>query len=187
MNGTKNVNNIMIIIALCSIGGIVFGGFLLYPKFQEFQDVNKRVESKQTKLEYKTKYFLNLQKTEVEIKEYQSELVKIDSALPNEPSVPSLFDFLQKNTSQSGLVINNMGSFTINVSSKYPGTKEVALGLSVSGSYESLKNFLSILENSSRMFDVESVSFNSAQNVQERNNQQTDTFVFILALKVYSY
>ncbi|MCX6760611.1 MAG: type 4a pilus biogenesis protein PilO [Candidatus Nealsonbacteria bacterium] len=187
MNGSKNVTNLMIIIAACSIGGIIFGGILLLPKFQDFQALNKIVEGKRNELTYRAEYFLELQKVEAQIKEYQPELAKIDVALPNEPSLPSLFDFLQISTSQSGLVISNMGNFTVSESSKYPGLKEVSLSLDVSGPYESLKNFLSTLEKSSRLIDVGSVSFSASKNDQGTKNQPKDIFAFRLAIKVYSY
>lgn len=185
MNGSKNVNNIMIIIAICSVGGIIFGVNLLLPKFQEFQSQNKVLENKKNELLYKEEYFSKLQNVETQIKEYQAELDKIDVALPNYPSLPSFFDFLQTNTSQSGLVISDMGNFSVS-NSKYSGLKEVSLKLDVSGPYESLKNFLSILEKSSRVIDVESISF-KASDAEETKSQPEDIFVFSLSLKVYSY
>lgn len=187
MNGSKNITNVMIIIAVCSIGGIIFGGTLLLPKFQEFQVENKELEGKNNKLAYQQEYFLKLQNVETEIKKYQPELAKIDVALPNDPSMPSLFDYFQKITSQSGLVVNSMGNFTVSNSSQYPGLKEVGLSLDVSGPYESLKNFLTVLEKSSRLIDVERISFGSSAGGQGVKNQPQDIFVFGLAIKVYSY
>lgn len=184
MNGSKNVNNIMIIIAICSIGGIIFGGSLLLPKFQEFQTINKTLEGKRNEFKYREEYFLRLKDVEAQVNQYQTELAKIDVALPNDPSLPSLFDFFQKTTAQSGLVISDMGNFSVSNSSKYPGLKEVNLKLDVSGPYESLKNFFSVLEKSSRLIDIEGISFAAPK---EGQSQQMGIFIFSLKIKVYSY
>jgi len=187
MSGSKNVTNVMIIIVVCSIGGIIFSGNILLSKVKELQAVNKTVEGMKNELKNREQYFLKLQDVKNQIKEYQPEIAKIDVALPDEPSVPSLFYFLQKSTAQSGLVINSMGGFSVSGSSRYPGLKEVSLSLGVAGSYGSIKNFLSVLADSSRLIDVESVSFGAPKEDKEKKNQPKDIFDFSLAIKVYSY
>jgi len=177
----------MIIIAICSIGGIIFGGMRLVPDFQTLQNLNKKIEGQRSVLNYRIEYFKKLQDVKAQIEQYQPELDKIDVALPDDPSMPSIFDYLQRNCSQSGLVINSMGSFSIASSAKYPSLKEVSLALGVSGPYESLKNFLSVLEHSSRLIDVESVSFGAPEEKQGASNQPKDIFSFSLNIKVYSY
>jgi Tfp pilus assembly protein PilO len=187
MNGSKNITNLMIIIAICSIGGIIFGARLLFPKFQEFQTINKAIEVQKKDLENKQQYIVKLKDVEAQVKEYQSEIAKIDIALPNEPSVPSIFDFLQKVISQSGLVASGMGGFSVTDSVNYPGLKEINMTFSVAGSYESFKNFINILERSSRMIDVGLISFSGSAVDQEAKNQSKDMFSFGLTIKVHSY
>jgi len=187
MSGSKNVSNIMIIIAICSIGGIIFGGNILLPKYQDFQDLNKEIKGKERVLQYKEEYYRNLQAVETDIRKYEPELAKIDIALPDDPSIPSLFDFLQRSCSQSGLVINSMGSFSIAASSRYTGLQDVSLSLGVSGPYESLKNLLNVLEKTSRLMDVESISFSPLADEQGSKSQSKDLFGYQLAIKVYSY
>lgn len=186
MSASKNISTIMIIIAVCSIGGIIFGGYLLVPKFQEFQAQNDLLESKRNELKYREEYFLKLQAVETQIKEYKPEIEKISVALPNDPSLPSLFDYLQRTCSQSGLVVNDMGNFTVSNSSKHAGLKEISIKIGVSGPYESLKAFISVLEKSSRLIDVEGVSFGVLDS-QEQGGRSLDIFPFSISLKVYSY
>lgn len=183
----RNINYILIIIVVCFIGVVIFGSNLLLPKFQEFRNLSKKIEEKRNEIKYKQEYFANLTETKTELGKYQAELSKIDSALPNDSFLPTLFNYLQKTTSQSGLVLKNLGSFTVSSSEKYPGIKEITLNLGVSGPYPSFKNFLSTLEKSTRMIEIENISFSNSQERQTATTTTEDIFNFNLAIKAYSY
>lgn len=174
----------MIIVIVCSLGGTAFGATLLMPKFQELQDSNKMIEARKNEIEYRQEYFLKLTETSVKLKEYEMELSKIDTSLPDEPSIPSLFDFLQKTTSQSGMVLNDLGSFAVSPSSQHPGLKEINLRIDVSGPYSSFKTFLSVLEKTARLIDVSGISFSVSAEDQEKSGNVID---FSLSLKTHSY
>jgi len=190
MNRFKYLNYILVVIIVCFIGVIIFGSNFLLPKFQEFSGLRQRVEEKRNEIKYKQEYFSNLTETKTELKKYEAELSKIDSALPDDSFMPSLFNYLQKSSSQSGLVLKDMGTFNISQSEKAPNLKEITLSLGVSGPYSSFKSFLSNLEKSTRMIEVESVSFSASQEQQtleEGKQKEKDVFNFNLILKVYSY
>jgi Tfp pilus assembly protein PilO len=188
----RNINYILIIIVVCFIGVVIFGSNLLLPKFQELKDLNKRIEEKRNEIKYREEYFAKLTEVKNELEKYKEELSKIDSALPNDSFLPTLFSYLQKTIPQSGLVLKDLGSFTVSPSEKYPDIKEITLNLGVSGPYSSFKNFLSTLEKSTRMIEIESISFSNSQEQQAAVATTTitttkDIFNFNLAIKAYSY
>ncbi|MFC1663727.1 type 4a pilus biogenesis protein PilO [Patescibacteria group bacterium] len=168
-----------IIIAICLFVALALGAGLLWPNYQDLKILQKKIEEKGIELQYKEEYFSELKKTSEALKEYSQKLLKIDAALPASPDLPSLFDFLQKASSQSGLVLNEIKIVSTNSFNKDLNVQETSLFLSLSGSYSALKDFLLNLQNSARLIEVESISFLSPE--------KGETFFFNLKIKIYSY
>ncbi len=164
------------IIIICFLSTIVLGAFLLYPKYQNFVVFEKQVKAKENELQSKQEYLSNLSENSEQLKKYQEKLLVIDAALPSTLSLPSLFDLLQKIASQNGLIVKDMNSSYV---TNPEGIQEVRVDLKVVGLYSSFKSFISVLEKSARMIEIESFSFSTPQ--------QGEIFDFILTMKTYSY
>jgi len=171
--------NRFIIIIVCLCFTVVFGVGILYPKYTELRILRKEIEEKRTDLKSREEHFLDLAKTSEKLKEYTDALSKIDSALPLDPNLPALFGFLQKVSSENGLILKEIKPFSIASSGEVPGIQETHLALSVSGSYPAFKNFLSVLQKTSRLIEAESVNFSSPE--------EGESFFFNLRIKVHSY
>jgi len=160
---------------------------VLWPKFQEIQGVKENIEAKEAEIKTAEEYFSDLEKTKTKLEEYQTEIAKIDSALPDDPSVPTFFDFLQKVSSQSGLILERLSSFVTAPSTNFPGFQETVFSFDVRGSYSSLKNFVSVLEKSARLIEMENIAFASAVKSEINPPKEKDLFTFSLRVRVYSY
>jgi len=182
------VKNPLLISGIFLIISLVFGLTLVWPKYQDFIDLRKKIEGKKIELKTQANYFEDLQKISKELKKYQSQISKIDSALPEKISLPEVLNFLQKISSQSGLLLKNISPTKIALEVekpkeeeikiiKGPGIKETKINLSLTGDYPSFKNFLSLLEKSARLFEIESISLSSDK----------EGLNFDLKIKVYSY
>ena len=158
---------------------LAMGIGLIWPKYQELKFSEQRNEEKRAEIAGKEEYFQDLKKAAEALKNYQNQLSKIDSALPPDPGLEVLFNFLQKASSQSGLVLTDIKSPVTSKVADLEGLKETELSLVVSGAYTSFKNFLSVLEMTARLIEVESISFSSS----EKEGLQK----FNLKIKVYSY
>lgn len=169
-----------IAIAICLFITLVLVIVLVFPKYQDFKFLQKEISQKETELQYNKEYFLNLSNLSEELKKYSDNLSKIDFALPSGPSIPILFDFLQKTSSQNGLILKRIGEVTTIPFKEKITVKEYQLALSLSGSYSSFKSFLSSLEKSARLIEVESISFASPKSKEE-------PFSFSLKIKFHSY
>jgi Tfp pilus assembly protein PilO len=151
--------------------------FLVFPQYQNLSSLKERVADFETALKNQEDYFQRLKKTASDLERYKDSLLKIDSALPSNPSLPELFNFIQKLCSQSGLALSKIGS--ISTTPLPQGQlKETRTEITVSGSYSDFKNFLSALEKSARLIEVENISFAS---------QEKDPLAFSLKIKIYSY
>lgn len=151
--------------------------FWVLPQYQNMVAIQKVVADFETAKKEQENYFEELRRTARELERAQEILSKIDSALPSNPSLPELFNFLHKLSTQCGLVFSQISSITTN-SLPDSELKATEIGIVLSGNYADLKKFLSGLENSSRLIEVENISFSSSEK---------EPFQFNLKIKVYSY
>lgn len=165
---------------------------MIWPKYQESEALRLKIEEKETEIRYLEAYFSNLNQLSQELEGYEVQLSKIGFALPSDSSLAliSLINFLQKASSQNGLIFKELGSFSIispKTLTETPGLpetkppseiKEIHLSFEVAGSYSALKNFLHTLEKSARLIEVENISF-----VYE----EVEIFSFNFEIKTYSY
>lgn len=172
---SKPVINI-VFIALALIFGIIF----VLPKYQELDRLWQNIGREEEELSKRKEDLQDLRNTAEELKSYQDQLAKINFALPPDPDLPALFDFLQKAASQSGLFLKSISHSATQPSSEIKGLEETSISLELSGSYLSLKNFISnYLEVTSRLIETESIAFSSNPEEGPRD--------FSLTIKVYSY
>lgn len=158
---------------------ILLAVLVLWPKFQELEIVRGNIEEKKAELQAKEEYVLRLDELKVKLKEHQEEISKINTALPVNPSLPSLFNYLQKTSSESGLILMDISPSAISPSKDLTGFREAVFSIKVSGSYSSLKNFLSALEKSARLIEVENLSLSLGGGGESP--------AFNLRLKTFSY
>jgi Tfp pilus assembly protein PilO len=177
---TKTTN--IIITFLISILMLVF---LVLPKYQAFSQKRQVTFQKQMELRGQKQYQNELQSLSEELKKYSAELEKIDSALPSKFSLLSFLNYLQKITSESGLILKSYsyssGSSPAAKEAKTKGSeiKEMYVDLNVSGSFNSFKSLLSVFERSPKFIEIEKISFSSSEK-----GEATD---FNIGIKLYSY
>ena len=172
-------NPILVVIIACFLLAVIFGAVVLWPKFQEIERIEGDIAWKERELQRQEVYFSGLRETKDELRRYQEQLTKIDSALPDDPSLPSLFNFLQKISSESGLILVEIGPAIVSFLEEKPEIKETKFSLELAGSYPSFKVFLARLEKSARIIEIEEVVFSSPED--------GELFTFNLRIKVHSY
>jgi Tfp pilus assembly protein PilO len=134
-----------------------------------------KAQALQKREEYKNleNYYQQLREIFEKLKNYQDSLSKIDFALPENPSIPEFFNFIQKLASLSGLSLSKIDSSLISEEE----LKEWKINLSLKGDYNSFKNFLSSLEKSARFIEIDKISFSGENGI----------FDFNLELKIRGY
>jgi len=186
--------------------------YLVIPNYSSFLKLQKQITQRQLEVKEKQEYISNIKKIKADIEKYQEFLDKIENSLPQDISLASLLNYFQDKASSSGLVMDNMALSTDGMNNAgatseqdEPDTqnnakiKETAFRVNVSGSFESFRNFLVLLEKSSRLIEVQSITFDSGEGGQSNeqggvvevlsNESDTDelSFQFNLLVKVYSY
>lgn len=157
---------------------IILGTFFTWPQYQSVRGLGIEIREKNQELQSKEEYFSKVKDVSKQLEEYQEEVLKIDSSLPSDPSLPSLFNFLDKTAAESGMILVQVGGFSISPSRTKNGLKEILADISVSGDYESFKNFTTALENTSRIIELENINFAYSEK---------EPLLFRLKIKAYSY
>lgn len=153
----------------------------MWPTFQELKTKQQQLAVKIIELENKEAYLLRLNQAKASLEEHKEELVNVFTALPQDPSLPSLFNYLQQNASESGLILEGISFSATSASEDFPGLKETSFSIKIVGSYSSFKHFVSLLERSARLIATESISFS-----YKEDEESEESFSFDLNMKVYS-
>jgi len=133
---------------------------------------------RQKRLEYQTleQYFQEIENILEKLSEYSEEISKIDTALPEDPSLPHLFDFLYRASMLSGVLLESVD----NPSLKTEGDlKKWTTTLTLKGEYSSFKDFISVIEKSARLIKVENISITQTK--------ETPSLSFKVTISVFSY
>ena len=182
---------ILLIIALI----LIF--LFIIPKYQESGDLQANLAQKQAEYDGQSDYYMKIFELLKSIRDRKDALGKINSALPSDISFASLIYFLQEKGVENGLAVKSI-IFSQNSPETYrqvlpaesdKRVKNIMFNINLSGSYQSLKNFLSSLEKSVRLFQIDAISFISTQSLQgtKKSQNQLQIHDFNLEVKTYTY
>lgn len=166
------------------------------PKLQEFRDLKLNLAKKQAEYDGESSYYDRIRQVLSDVKSRKESLEKISSALPSDFSLASIIYFLQEKVAENGLILKSAiflqaapDAYGANISEEpAKQIKSASFNVDLTSNYQGLKNFLYSLENSARLFEVETISFQSSQssgNINIINGSQT--YSFRLLLKTYTY
>ena len=172
---SKSIIGTIIIFLLLILGTI----FFLWPKYQAFNNLKFEIKERKTELENKEKYFSELNNISSKLKDYSVEFSKIDSALATNAVAPEVINFLAQKSSQNGLILEKVDLGKISPMTKDSKIQMYPFNLSLSGFYPALRNFLSSLQQSAKLIEVDSVKFSEAE--------KGGIFSFDLKITTYSY
>jgi len=172
----------IIIITAGVLVSIIVGVFLFWPKYQEFNSLQNQFAQKEDQLENQNRYMDQLSVIERKIDEKQELVNKVNNALPVGPDIPSLLNFLQEMSTETGMSLEGASWQEVSVSRKEDKERfeEYSLNLELSGSYFAFINFLYSLEKSSRLINVVESEFSIP-------SEENEPIPFDILLKVYSY
>ena len=170
---------ITIVIILVVISLLTF--FLVVPEYNKFQDLQSQLGEKQAEYVAQHDYYSAIDKIYYDLQSRKDDIGKIDNALTSDPTLGTTTYFLQQAAKDNGLIIKDLflsKTSQSNSSNNSSATKEIIFSVDLLGNYPSLEGFIISLENSSRIFEITSISFNS---------KTQPPYSFSLQIKTYSY
>ncbi|MCH8987031.1 type 4a pilus biogenesis protein PilO, partial [Patescibacteria group bacterium] len=136
------------------------------------------LQEREQELENKEIYFADLTKVKADLGKLQEPFSKVEAALPLDPQLPALYDFLQTAAAFSGMSVRSI-SVSVQDQTQALLMRTIPVTLELTGSYGALKELISRLNSASRMALVQSVNISSGQEVGR--------FSVTLQLHTYSY
>jgi len=152
---------------------------LVLPAYNDLNDLNNQIFEKETSLQSQQEYFWELEDIAKRVEGQEESFEKIRSAIPNGSNLANLMNYFQRSASKAGVSMENVSPALI-VSTQEKKVHASRVNLVIIGEYPAFKNFLSIIEKSSRLIEIESIGFQSP-------NEQGDPFSFNISTKVYYY
>jgi len=181
MQTSNGVNKTIIIVAGVLIA-LVLVLVLVWPQYQKLQALKLDIRNRQADLLSQETYFSQIKEIATQLQSYPDALAKISSALPQDPSLAALVNFLQVDSAQTGLILKKivLGGTTLPSENQRLMT-ETRLVIQVSGSYTAFKDFLALVENSARLIKVDNLSI----EIPTKDSKESPTFT--LDLRTTSY
>lgn len=172
-----------IIILICLFSALFVGLVFVWPKYQEYIKTRHNLANKEEFLKNNSQYFKKIREMFSRLEQDKELAAKVVAAIPSLPDYDKLIGYFEKTTAENGLIISK-----INISEpkefkeieEIKKIKEIKIFLNLVGTYASFNNFLSKIEKSARLFEVEEISFTAPQ-------KGLNLFSFEVKLRVYSY
>ncbi len=155
--------------------------FLVVPEYNTFMDLQAQLGEKESEYVAQHDYYSAVDKIYYDLQSRQDDVKKIDDALPEDPTLGNTIYFLQQTAKANNLIVKDLflsKSSPNAVSSSVGSTKSIVFSMDILGDYPSLEGFMISLEKSSRIFEITSISFDSASK---------PPYSFSLQIKTYSY
>lgn len=153
--------------------------FLLLPEYNTFQTLQMQLGEKRAEYAAQVDYYAAIAATYASLQQHQDDIKKIDDALPQDPGLGKLIYFLQTAAKDNSLIVKDLflsnSSLVNSGANTTSSVKDMIFSIDLSGNYQSLEGFIVSLENSSRIFEVTSISFASASGPPYNFNLQIKT------------
>ncbi len=161
----RNVVLNYIIPLVCVVSAVLVGLLYVYPKYKALPELNAQIEGKTALASSLDAKLLNL-KNIIDFKEVITEnSALVDDVLPSEAKVPQLLTQIDTMAKESGLEVTRLSySYQGDTGTTTGGEKAVVsdvsqkyitINLSVEGTYSQIQAFMSLLETSARLVQVD--------------------------------
>ena len=170
--------NRTLLIGILLFSGIALGIFLTWPKYQDVQQLSFELQERVQELANKETYFRELAKIQADLVGLKESFSKVEAALPLDPQLPVLYDFLQTTAAFSGMSVRNI-SASVQKQAQPLLMRTIPVTLDLTGSFDAVKELISRLNTASRMVVLQSLSISEGQDFERFN--------VTLQLHAYSY
>jgi len=177
-----------IIIAFILFITVLLAYFLVFPAYQKFKELQTDLGIKQAEYDAQFEYYSAITQTYYDLKGYEEDIKKVDSALPSDPSFGRLVYYFQEQSTKNGLMLKSLFLAKASSSNSKNSEKDLAFSLTLLGNYSALENFLASLEKSAKLFEVTTISFGAGDISNEEMKFSTQNiFTYNLQINTHTY
>jgi len=154
--------------------------WMILPNRTILNEQKKKQEIKTLEKQTIESYFQNLKKLNEESQNYQKEISKVDSAIPQDISLHSFAYFLQKTASVNGLIVRKINLGQQTKIKENPNMSFADVGIDFLGNYLSFKKFFDEIEKSSRFIEIQEFKISSGGEAKKDQGLE-------ITVRIYSY
>ncbi len=142
------------------IASIIFaaGAFaffvLVLPEFTSIRNARAALQIRQTLIEEKNAELKNVAELNGQYKARQADIDKITTFMPEQKRVDQIVSSIQQIANQAGLNLADMTTAAAAETGEAAGYKKIFVSFNVVGQYPSFVNFLKLLEQNLRLYDI---------------------------------
>lgn len=183
------INKPILIVVVFVINLVAIFLFVI-PKYEDSSHLDRVLAARQSEYENQSQYRLKLSSALRDLQVREDIVQKVDEALPSNPSLAEIIHFLNKKATENSLSVINI-TLSHRAAATELGTsasiKDISFMVNLTGSYLDLKRFLSSLEKSTRLLQVQTISLVPTSRTQVVGQQVLKNYNFSLEIKTYSY
>jgi len=176
-----------IIIALILLFILILIFVFVAPEYKKFKSLQENLGIKTAEYNAEFDYYSTISQNYAELKSRSDEVKKIDSALPTDPSLGKLTYFFQEQTARSGLILKSLFLTKTSNSANENTLKEITFSLNIVGNYLSLKDFISYIESSAKIFEIKNINFGSQDMSEGAVLQFKSQSVYSFSMQITTY
>lgn len=142
------------------IASIVFaaGAFaffvLVLPEFTSIENARAALQARQALIEEKNAELKNVAELNEQYKARQAGIDKITTFMPEQKRIDQIVSSIQQISSQTGLNLTDITTAGAAETGEATGYKKIFVSFNVVGQYPSFVNFLKLLEQNLRLYDI---------------------------------
>ena len=159
----------------------------IVPKYQQSHNLEVTLANKQAEYEGKSDYYGKISDLILQIENKGSVLQKIQAALPSGFSIAPLTYFFEKNAQKHGIAVKSFSFSQVSMGALDNGIKNMMVTVTISGTYQGLRNFIVSLEKSARLFDIKTVSLSPVEGLNSRTQSQLKQYDMKLEVTTHAY
>ncbi len=177
---------IIIVLTIFIILLLIF--FLVSPEYRNFKTLQLELGVKKAEYNAEYEYYSQITQNYYNIQNNSEKIKKIDIALPSDPVLGDLVYYVQDEALKNGLILKSIFLTKVPSASDEEKIKDIGFSLSLLGNYKALESFLNSLEKSSRLFEINGISFGAGSgSSQSTQFQSQDVFQFSMQITTHAY
>ncbi len=126
---------------------------LVLPQYDAIKLTGDAIKSRQALLDQKTAALNNVKKLDSQVKSRQADIAKIKTFIPERKQTDEIVSSINKIAEQSGVQLSSLTTSDV-TSTNEQGYNKIFISLDTLSNYPAFVNFLKLVEQSLRLYDV---------------------------------
>lgn len=174
---------LIIAVAVLVVAALALAAFLVYPKWQELQDLDTQIQTAQAEIDQSKTLLEQRQAVKAQATQTDAELLRLTNQLPESPELPSFIIQLQDTANEAGV---EFVALTPEDPVQNSGYSAVPLTLQINGAWADIIDYLQRISKMTRQvrivgYTASPASAESATSSIQKTSVAVDIEVYTLA------